>query len=107
MLSAVSAFSRFITKIPIKPLGGRVVVELDKAGEKVGSLYVPEAAKQQTNMGTVLAVGPGAVIDGKRIPMTLKVGQRVLMPTFGGQKVKIQKEEYTIVDEESILGIFE
>ena len=37
----------------------------------------------------------------------LKVGQRVLMPTFGGQKVKIQKEEYTIVDEESILGIFE
>lgn len=107
MLKAVSSFSRFVTKIPIQPLGSRVVVELDKAKEKVGSLYVPEAAKQQTNEGTILAVGPGNVIDGKKIEVTVKVGQRVLLPTFGGQKVKIEKNEYTIVDEESILGVFQ
>ena len=107
MLSCVSSFARSAKAFPIKPLGSRVVVELDKASEKVGSLYVPEAAQQQTNQGTVLAVGPGAVVDGKRIPMTLKVGQRVLMPTFGGQKIKLDKNEYTIVDEESILAVFQ
>lgn len=107
MLARVSSFSRCLTKLPIRPLGSRVVVELDKASDKVGSLYVPEGAQQQTNQGVVLAVGPGAVVDGKTIPMTLKVGQRVLMPAFGGQKVKLDKKEYTIVDEESILGVFQ
>lgn len=110
MISTVSsALSRFFSKnLKIKPLGARVLVELDKGRkEKVGSLYVPQTAAEQINEGTIVAVGPGAYIDGKLVPMTLQVGQKVLMPKFGGQTVKFGKEEYTIVDEESILAIFD
>jgi chaperonin GroES len=77
--------TRFVSAaLNIKPLGGRVLIELDKAAEKVGSLYLPQSAQQQTNQGKVLAVGPGALIDGKVVRVTVAVGQRVLLPSFGG-----------------------
>jgi chaperonin GroES len=101
------SLSKFFSKtLNIKPLGARVVVELDKASDKIGSLWVPESAKQQTNQGVVLAVGPGSVVKGKQLPMTVQVGQRVLLPSFGGQVVKIDKEEYTIIEEDNILAVF-
>jgi chaperonin GroES len=107
MLKGFSHFSRgFTAKLTIAPLGSRVIVQLDKAAEKVGSLYVPQTAQQQTNQGEVLAVGPGAVVDGNTLPMTLKVGQRVLLPAFGGQVVKLGKDEYTIVEEDHVLAVF-
>lgn len=107
MLSCTSAFKRFAT-FGIKPLGQRIVIELDKTqAEKVGSLYVPETAQQQTDKGVVKAVGPGIVIKGKLQPTTLKVGQTVLMPKYGGQNVKFQKSEYTIIDEDHILAVFD
>jgi chaperonin GroES len=103
-----SSLSRFFASaLNIKPLGGRVLVELDKATEKVGSLYLPQSAQQQTNQGKVLAVGPGALIDGKIVPVTVSVGQRVLLPTYGGQIVKLEKAEYTIIDETNILAVFD
>ena len=105
---ALRSFARDVSSLNIKPLGGRVLVELDKSRkEKVGNLYVPETAQQQTNQGIVKAVGPGVLIDGKRIPMTLSVGQRVLLPQFGGQTVKFQKQEFSIIGEEEILAIVE
>ena len=110
MISSItSTVSRFFSKnLKIKPLGARVLVEMDKSqNEMVGRLYIPQTATEQINQGTVVAVGPGAYVDGKLMPMTLQVGQKVLMPKFGGQTVKFGKEEYTIVDEESILAIFD
>ena len=103
-----STFGRLFAKpINIQPLGARVLIELDKnKSEKVGSLYVPQGAQEQVNQGKVVAVGQGAIVDGKRLPMTLQVGQKVLMPTFGGQVVKYENKEYTIIDEENILAIF-
>jgi chaperonin GroES len=107
LASSFGSFSRSFAKaLNVKPLGARVMVEVDKAGDKIGSLYVPESAKQQTNQGVVVAVGPGAYVKGKLLPMTVQLGQKVLLPSFGGQVVKIEKDEYTIIEEESILAIF-
>ena len=108
MLSALNSFTRFSSLASIKPLGSRVVVELNqKQGDKVGSLFVPDSAKKKVNQGTVIAVGPGALVDGKRLPMNLKVGMKVLLPDFGGQVVKMGKDEVTIISEEDVLGYFE
>jgi chaperonin GroES len=102
-----SLWRSFVTSVPIKPLGTRVAIELEKAADKIGSLYLPESAKQQTNRGTIVAVGPGAHVDGKFVPVTLKVGQKVLLPAYGGQVVKLNKEEYTLINEDSVLAVLE
>ena len=95
-------------KIPVKPLGSRVIVELNKENQgKIGSLYVPESAQKTPNQATVVAVGPGAKVNGIFVPTTLKVGQKVLMPQFGGQVIKYEKGEYTVISEEDILAVFE
>ena len=108
MLASLNNFHRFASFLGIKPLGSRGVVELNKAGAgKIGNLYVPDSAQKAINQGTVKAVGPGAICDGKILPMTLKVGMKVLLPQFGGQVVKIGKEEVTVINEEDILGYFE
>ena len=109
MLSfCTSAFGRlFASKINVRPLGPRILIELDKKNDKVNGLFVPETAQQQVNQGTVLAVGNGRLVEGKRIPCEIKVGQRVLLPTFGGQVVKLNNQEYTIIDEETLLGVFD
>jgi len=105
--SVLSQFSKFAS-LNIKPLGTRVVIELEKSiKEKVGNLYVPESAQQKTNQGTIRAIGTGRVYKGKNIPMVVSVGQKVLLPQFGGQVVKIGKEEYTVISEEDILAVFE
>jgi chaperonin GroES len=95
------------TPIALKPLGNRVAVELEKAAEKVGSLYVPESAKQKTNRGTVVAVGPGATADGVRVPVTLAVGEKVLLPAYRGQPVRLGKAEYTLISEDDVLAVLE
>jgi chaperonin GroES len=100
-----SSLTRLFAKAPpIRPLGSRVLIELDKAAEKVGSLYLPQSAQQQTNRGTILAVGPGAIVDGQHVPIGVKVGERVILPSFGGQVVKLEKNEFTIIEEAQLLA---
>ena len=107
MLSTLKSALRFKT-IPIRPLGSRIVVELNKKQQdKIGGLYVPQSAQQTPNQATVIAVGPGAKIRDTFVPTTLKVGQKVLMPQFGGQVIKYQNDEYTVINEEDILAVFE
>lgn len=106
----LTAFSKFGLRFSFKgltPLGSRVIVEMHKSDGKVGNLIVPESAKKATNQATVVAVGPGATINGKLYPLTVKPGMKVLLPTFGGQTVKIGKEEYVVIAEGDILGYFE
>jgi chaperonin GroES len=108
MLASLRCSSRalFSTSLKIKPVGNGVIVDLEKASEKVGRILVPEAAQQQTQQGVVLAIGPGALVDGERVPMSVKVGDRVLLPSFGGTVVKLDNKEYKFVDDDSILAIF-
>ena len=92
----------------IKPLGDRVLVEPKKEADEIkkGGIIIPDTAKEKPMQGTVIAIGTGKRDDeGKLIPFTVKVGDAVLMPKYGGTEVKIDEKEYQIMREEDILGI--
>jgi chaperonin GroES len=92
-----------------KPLRDRVFVKYSSEEEKTaGGLYIPDAAKEKPQKGTVMAVGTGKVTeDGKRQPMEVKVGNTILFDKYSGSKIKMDNEEYLIIKEEDILGIVE
>lgn len=91
----------------IKPLGDRVLVELLEQDEmKKGGIIIPDSAKEKPQEGRVIAVGTGKRDDaGKVIPFSVKKGDRILMPKYGGTEVKIDEKEYQIVREEDILAV--
>lgn len=90
----------------LQPIGDRVVIELmEQEEEKVGSIYVPDTAKERPQQGKVIAVGPGKR-DGKDlIPMSVKVGDIVLFSKYGGTEVKHGGKDYLILSESDILAI--
>ena len=91
----------------LRPLGNRVLVEPLKEEEtSKGGIVLPDTAKKKPQEGKVLAVGPGKVSDdGKRIPMSVKKGDIVIYPEFGGTEVKIKDKECVILEEDSLLAI--
>ncbi len=90
----------------IKPLGDRVMIRpLDESEEKVGSLYIPDTAKEKPLQGSVEAVGPGRTENGKTIAPEVKVGDRVLYGKYSGTEIKHEGIEYLIVKEADILAI--
>ena len=93
----------------IQPLGDRVLVEPLKEDEVTkGGIIIPDTAKEKPTQGKVIAIGTGKLDDaGKKIAFNVKVGDRVLMPKYGGTEVKVDGKEYQIVREEDILGILE
>jgi len=92
--------------VALQPIGDRVVIELmEQEEEKVGSIYVPDTAKERPQQGKVIAVGPGKR-DGKDlIPMSVKVGDIVLFSKYGGTEVKHGGKDYLILSESDILAI--
>ncbi len=92
----------------LKPIGDRVVIEqLDQEAEKVGSIYVPDTAKEKPQQGKIIAVGQGRR-DGKDIiPMTVKVGDTVLFSKYGGMEVKHGGKDYLILSESDVLAVVE
>jgi chaperonin GroES len=92
--------------VALKPIGDRVVIELmEEEAEKVGSIYVPDTAKEKPQQGKVIAVGQGKR-DGKDlVPMTVKVGDTVLFSKYGGMEVKHEGKDYLILSENDILAI--
>ncbi len=91
----------------IMPLGDRVLVKrLEEEEVKKGRIIIPDTAKEKPQRGEVKAVGPGKRNDeGKIIPMTVKVGDKVIISKYGGTEVKIDGEEYLIMQEEDILAV--
>jgi len=91
----------------IRPLADRVLVEpLEEKEVKKGGIVIPDSAREKPQEGKVIAVGPGKLDDdGKKIPMTVKKGDRILMPKYGGTEIKIDDKEYQIVREDDILGV--
>jgi chaperonin GroES len=91
----------------MKPRKDRVLVEPIDAGEAVkGGIIIPDSAKEKSQEGKIIAVGPGRQNeDGKTIPVELKVGQIVLLPKYGGTEVKVDGKEYQIVREDDILAV--
>ena len=88
------------------PLFDRVVLEKEKMEETTASgIVLPgQDDKEKPGQATVVAVGPGGVVDGKEIVMTLKVGDKVLISEYAGTKVKVDGEEYTILKQSDVLA---
>jgi chaperonin GroES len=91
----------------LKPLGDRVVIQPSKAEEKTkGGILVPDTAREKPVMGKVVAVGPGRTSDeGKKIPVQVKVGNKVLYGRYSGTEVTVEGKEYLIMKEEDIFAI--
>jgi chaperonin GroES len=93
----------------VKPLGDRVLLKRVELGEEVrGGIIIPDTAKEKPQEAEVVSVGDGKLDEnGKRLPMTVKAGDRVLIGKYTGQDIKINDEEHTIVREDEILAIIE
>lgn len=95
------------SKINIAPLFDNVLIKPLQAEERTaGGIILPDTVKEKPQVGLVMAIGDGAFDeDGKRMPMVVKVGQKVMYKKWGGNEVKVQGEEWTIVEQKDILAI--
>ncbi len=93
----------------IRPLNDRILVKRLEEEEKTkGGIIIPDTAKERPQEGEVIAVGNGRVLeDGKRIPLEVKVGDRIIFSKYAGTEVKIEGEEHLIIREDDVLGIIE
>ena len=91
----------------VRPLHDRLIVQrIDEGEQKVGGIIIPDTAKEKPQQGTVLAVGKGKVNDdGKRVPLDVKVGDRILFGKYTSSEIKLDGEELLIMREDEILGI--
>lgn len=91
----------------VKPLRDRVLVRrIEEADQKVGGIIIPDSAKEKPLQAEVMAVGSGRLLDdGKKLPLTLKAGDKVLIGKWSGTEVKIDDQELLILKEDEILGI--
>ncbi len=93
----------------IRPLHDRVIVERLEEKEKTkGGIIIPDSAKEKPMEGKVFSVGTGKVTeDGKKLPLDVKKGDRILFGKYSGNEVTIDDKEYLILREEDILGVIE
>ncbi|MDP3713476.1 MAG: co-chaperone GroES [Mycobacteriales bacterium] len=97
-----------LTKVAIKPLEDRIVVQANEAETTTASgIVIPDTAKEKPQEGTVLAVGPGRFEDGNRVPLDVKVGDKVLYSKYGGTEVKYAGEEYLVLSARDVLAVIE
>ena len=90
------------------PLGDRVVLKQLVAEETTKSgIVLPGQSKEKPQQAEVIAVGPGGTVDGKEVKMEVKVGDQVIYSKYAGTEVKIDDEEYIIVDQSDIMAIVE
>jgi len=93
----------------LNPLDDRIVIKQSEAEEKTsGGIILPDTAKEKPQIGTVVAVGPGKLLDnGKRGQMTVKINDKVFYSKYMGNDVEIDNEKYVILRESDVLGIVE
>lgn len=98
-----------MSKMKLRPLGDRIVVEPLEAEEKTkGGIILPDTAKEKPQEGKVVAVGKGKVDEnGKLIPMEVKLGDKILYGKYAGTEVTIEGKEYMILREEDVLAVLD
>ncbi len=96
-------------KLNIKPLGDKVIVKRVEAESKTaGGIVLPDSAKEKPKRGVILAVGNGRLLDdGSRSQMQLKKNDQVLFTSYAGTEIKVDGEEYLIMDETDVLGVID
>ena len=97
------------SKLKLKPLGGRVIVEpIEQEEMTAGGIILPETAKEKPQEGKILAAGPGDRDDeGKRIALDVKVGDKVLFAKYSGTEIKVDGKKLLIMRESDILAVVE
>ena len=94
------------TSTKVTPLSDRVVVRaLEETEQMRGGLFIPDTAKEKPQQGEIIAIGPGKYEDGKLVPMTVKVGDKVLYGKYSGTEVTLDDEQYLILRESGVLAI--
>jgi chaperonin GroES len=95
--------------VRVKPLHDRILVKrLEEKEMKKGGIIIPDTAKEKPQEGEVIAVGPGKVgDDGKRQPMDVNVGDKILFGKYSGSEVKLDNEEFLIMREEDVLCVLQ
>lgn len=92
----------------IKPLADRVVIKMLEAEETTkGGIILTGSAQEKPQVAEIVAVGPGGVVDGEKVEMEVKVGDKVLISKYAGNEVKVDGNEYTIIRQSEILAIVE
>jgi chaperonin GroES len=93
----------------VRPLHDRIIVQRLEEGEQhIGGIIIPDTAKEKPQQGTVIAAGNGkANDDGKRVPLDVKAGDRILFGKYAGQEIKLGGEVYLIMKEDDVLAIIE
>jgi len=94
----------------IRPLYDRIVVKRleDEKENKIGGLFIPDAAKEKPQEGEVVAVGKGKRLeDGKVVPLDVEKGNRILFGKYSGSEIRIDGEEFLIMREDEVLGVLE
>ena len=92
--------------VKISPLADRVVVKASEDAEQMrGGLYIPDTAKEKPQQGEIVAVGPGRFEKDKRVPMEVKVGDKVLYGKYSGTEVTIDNEQLLILRESDVLAV--
>ena len=93
----------------LRPLNDRILVKrVAEEAKTKGGIIIPDTAKEKPAEGKVVAVGNGRIgDDGKRIPLEIKKGDRILFGKYGGQEIKVEGEEYLIMREDDVLCVIE
>jgi len=101
--------SKSSTKNNIQPLFDNVLVRpLEAETQTASGILLPDTAKEKPQMGTIMAIGTGHVTpDGKVVPMTVKVGQKVMYKKWGGNEIKVNNEDWMMVEQKDILAVIE
>ncbi len=92
--------------VKVTPLADRVVVKpLEETEQMRGGLYIPDTAKEKPQQGEIVAVGPGRFEKDKRVPMDVKVGDKVLYGKYSGTEVTLDGDQYLILKESDVLAV--
>lgn len=93
----------------VRPLHDRIIVQRLEEGEQtIGGIIIPDTAQEKPQQGTVIAVGNGKVNDdGKRVPLDVTAGDRILFGKYAGQEITLDGEEYFIMNEDDVLAVIE
>jgi chaperonin GroES len=93
------------TKLKVHPLADRVAIRpLEETTRMQGGLYIPDTAKEKPIQGKVIAVGPGRLEKGQRVPMELKLGDRVVYGKYTGSQVELEDEEIILIKETDVIA---
>jgi chaperonin GroES len=93
----------------LRPLNDRILVKrVEEEAKTKGGIIIPDTAKEKPAEGKIIAVGKGTLNpEGKRVPLEVKIGDRILFGKYGGQEIKVEGEEYMIMSEQEVLCVIE